>query len=366
MPTYTESPASAATSGGGIAWLNPTNVFSSNNTYATQALDGSTPDWLDVTDFGFAIPTNETVVGIKVSVERKADTSSAIREVVATLTELVAEDKSTSNYWPTSDGTADFGGAEDLWATNPTPADINSSGFGFRIRLINDAGGTVVASIDHVSITVYTALGQYKVTKYPTQAGLADFGDNITWGTPEEALTENSTGATSGPGAGQTTKRLYVFDYEFAGDLPADAVIRSMLIEILRADSGEATKDFHLCLVYPDGDTEISDDFADSGTTWPASYTWKLYRDDDGTFSSGLTRSVAVEESFGVGLVVEGQTGSPTPSVDVLARMTLYYDIIEDPVVSEPELISPITVPQLGGDPVVRPHKKVSAYGQGA
>lgn len=54
------------------AWTNPSNAASSNNTYATCATDGLT-QYLKATNLGLSIPTLATILGIKLEIERKAD-----------------------------------------------------------------------------------------------------------------------------------------------------------------------------------------------------------------------------------------------------------------------------------------------------
>ena len=69
----------------GTGWTNPTNVYTSNNVYATNiiaaAATGSTQD---TTGFGFAIPAGAKINGITISVQRMA---SACCNAVQTISE---------------------------------------------------------------------------------------------------------------------------------------------------------------------------------------------------------------------------------------------------------------------------------------
>src|SRR3990167_2658402 len=67
----------------GIAWVNPSNAQTSDNSRATSELsfvEGSS-HYLKATNFGFAIPAGADIDGIVVEVERKADTNTASRYI---------------------------------------------------------------------------------------------------------------------------------------------------------------------------------------------------------------------------------------------------------------------------------------------
>ena len=149
--------------GAGSGWTSSGNVVSSNNLRATTnvASGGQSADLIVNTFGGFSVPTDATVRGIRVQIERGASTSGAIgdRDVqiikggVATGT-----DNAISGDWNASDSTQTYGGSTDLWGTTWTPAQVNAANFGVRLRVDNDAGSTVTAQVDHVQITVYYEL----------------------------------------------------------------------------------------------------------------------------------------------------------------------------------------------------------------
>lgn len=152
----------------GTAWSNPSNAGASDNSYATFSRGTSgNSRYLRAYNFGFAIPVGATINGIAVSVERKADNNSASYNVYDNTIQLCTASltysgdnkaNASSVYWPTSDGTATYGGAADTWSFSPTVAGINSSDFGVVVRatMFNiDDGLAITASVDAVSITVY-------------------------------------------------------------------------------------------------------------------------------------------------------------------------------------------------------------------
>jgi Tfp pilus assembly protein PilX len=81
-PTVTSSAHSPSAAAG---WTSPTNVFTSNSVYATNAIGaGASGGNQDTTGFGFAIPAGAKILGISASVQRMA---SACCNAVQTISE---------------------------------------------------------------------------------------------------------------------------------------------------------------------------------------------------------------------------------------------------------------------------------------
>jgi Tfp pilus assembly protein PilX len=142
-------------------WTNSTNVFTSNNVDASVALAANAQSAnLDVTGFGFSIPSGATIVGIEADVERAASNSSSIQDVNVLLlkggsTSGISEHASGSS-WPTSDTVRTYGSTSDLWGTTWTTANINASNFGIRLKVKNlNTSSSRTAFVDHVNLTVY-------------------------------------------------------------------------------------------------------------------------------------------------------------------------------------------------------------------
>jgi len=151
---------------GTVYWVNPSYAKYSDNSYTTATDDsGTTPStvYLKATNFGFNIPTDATILGIKVVVEKSCDNQDASRHAQDSRVRLVnafgqirTTDRSSSAWWPVSDTNVSHGGATDLWGDSWTPANINDPDFGFVISayLVNN-GGEVIAKIDYVRIIIY-------------------------------------------------------------------------------------------------------------------------------------------------------------------------------------------------------------------
>jgi hypothetical protein len=169
------------TGAGTVSWTNPTNITSSDDSwaYANTGPIGSpfstTSQYLFATNFGFAIPTGATIDGIEVSIERFRFTTATGSVTDNTVSLIIAGTVSGDNKageaggWNQGSSTVDSGGNEveaifgdssDLWGLSLTPADINNSNFGVALRVnlaasVGSAPYGARANVDHVKIKVY-------------------------------------------------------------------------------------------------------------------------------------------------------------------------------------------------------------------
>ncbi len=144
-------------------WMNPGNARLSDNFYATCTLAAAQycNAYLKATNFGFAIPPNATIVGIKVEIEKSATVANTITEYVVELViggVVQSQNKATSSVWPTTDTYTTYGNENDLWGyMTLTPADVNAPNFGTAILVRNIGPTTSTAQVDHMRMTVYYA-----------------------------------------------------------------------------------------------------------------------------------------------------------------------------------------------------------------
>lgn len=130
--------------------------------YVTPTVTTET-QYLKVTDFDFAIPSDATIVGISVQISKYSDsdggdiTDSKVRIVKGGT--IGTTDKAKTDNWSTTQAYSSYGGQTDLWGETWTYSDINSTGFGVAISAIADAVGPT-AYIDHVKIAVYYTSGE--------------------------------------------------------------------------------------------------------------------------------------------------------------------------------------------------------------
>lgn len=147
---------------GTVAWSNPDNAKTTNDTYATATLTGDViSHYLKLTNWGFTLPTDAVIKGISVSIERKP-TNTAGQSVKDSTIKLVkggtvsGDNKANTSDWSTTEAYNNYGSTIDLWGLSWAYSDINATDFGVVISVASGStasGG--IANIDHVKITVY-------------------------------------------------------------------------------------------------------------------------------------------------------------------------------------------------------------------
>ncbi len=183
-------------------WVNPGNATTNNSNYATYSTSNSTSTYLVSSNYGFSIPSNATISGIKLEIRRKTSSTSngrAIRDSSVVLyggtgtsldRKLAANWSSNSNYFT-------YGSNVDLWGMTWTPAQINSSGFGAGLRA--KITGTPTASVDAFRITVYYTIPAYcddlAAVSY-TATGFTNVS-NYTWNPPAGASIVSGQGTAN-------------------------------------------------------------------------------------------------------------------------------------------------------------------------
>lgn len=150
IPKYFIGANTAATSPGTMAddsaigtltWSDPDNAKASDNVYATATNPGPgagqlTTHYLKATNFGFAIPTGNTISGILVEVEGKANSASSfmvdnrISIVKADGTIGTTNKKRGSPTWSNIESYISYGGSSDLWGETWDDTKINDIDFG--------------------------------------------------------------------------------------------------------------------------------------------------------------------------------------------------------------------------------------------
>lgn len=141
---------------GSIILSNVDNAAVSDNAYVSAVLlAGQITHYLKATNFGFAIPTDATILGVTVEVERSSTVLSTTVDQSIKLVKggtISGDEKAAGGTWPTTDAYATYGSATDLWGLTLTPADLNLSTFGVAIGATTGIAAT--AQIDHVRMTV--------------------------------------------------------------------------------------------------------------------------------------------------------------------------------------------------------------------
>jgi len=192
--------------GSNADWSNPGNITTAGSPYATVTLaPGNESDYLRATNYNFSIPSDATITGIVVTINRTGQQSLSIgfRDDLLYLVKDVSgspqiqtggDNKASSSTWPTSLGTATYGNSGDLWGLSWTPSDINNTNFGVAISVhSNLILSTLTATVDYMRITVhYTVPGSYNW--YTQSSG----GTIVQTGTPFKPIGDTAVTAQGG------------------------------------------------------------------------------------------------------------------------------------------------------------------------
>lgn len=151
---------------GTIAWVSPEHITQGSD-YYTFAYDipynnGATR-YLKGTNYNFHIPSNAIIDGIEVKIRCVSSGTETpyLRDNVVKLVkygDIVGENKAiTDTDWPINYmGIRTYGGDDDLWGENWTPAEINDLDFGVVLSAINpNTAFTRYATVDYMQIKVY-------------------------------------------------------------------------------------------------------------------------------------------------------------------------------------------------------------------
>ncbi len=142
-----------ATGGKFNQWTNPTNAYSSNDSYASAT---NTQLKQSYETFGFSIPTNSTILGIEVVCEGKEVVSSASRQYVNIYNNSSSSWATESGdlFWGAGDTTITKGSSSSLWGKTWVPSDFNNGNFSVYILHYPDGAGDE-SYLDHIQVKVY-------------------------------------------------------------------------------------------------------------------------------------------------------------------------------------------------------------------
>jgi hypothetical protein len=112
------------------------------------------------TGYGFNIPATASVTGIQIDFDYTTNgaTNGVLKDSNAVLLmngAMAGNDLSNATGYYLNGGHITLGGPGNLWGLQPSPADINSSGFGFNVRFYCTNIGTILTFENGVTITVH-------------------------------------------------------------------------------------------------------------------------------------------------------------------------------------------------------------------
>jgi thermitase len=161
VTSVTASPGSCNTHPGlgTVAWINTDLAKANDNKFAGVPLATTsgtlTSNILACFGFGFNIPGNASIKGIKVSIKRARDVTagSALDEAVRLIKSGTPSvgDRSSASQYNVGVIIDEHGGETDLWGDTWTPTQINASSFGTAFV----TKGNVSVGVDNIAVTVY-------------------------------------------------------------------------------------------------------------------------------------------------------------------------------------------------------------------
>jgi hypothetical protein len=195
--TNAATAADVALGGSSFTWNSPNGALAAGGATANtaallSAFTGKT-DYLQLTNFGFNVPTGSTIDGIQVNVTKVAsglNLTIGILSITGSVNDNIVQligpgvtstNKATGANWPTSNTTTAYGSTSDTWGGTPwTAAMVNSAGFGVQFSA-NMVGGVLLgvdlvpsAAIDNITVNItyslptVLALGLEKWSATPT------------------------------------------------------------------------------------------------------------------------------------------------------------------------------------------------------
>lgn len=328
------TPGTAANNQSSIGWTGATNVYADDANFATATIGGMThtTDWLEVTGFGFTIPTNATITGIIVDVYgRQSDAAHRGKLFVALLN---GGGTATNKSNAISDSLVNtiYGSSSDLWGTTWTPSQVNSGSFKARIWFEQDNVDSNDVAIGSVKITVSwnRASGPDGPRAPGTTANVAHGAGS--WSNVSNVAAEDGSLAsiTLSP-SGATIETDYLFATNYGFSLPTEAVILGLLIEAKASANVTGSPGLSTLLgVTKSGTTVVNS----TAVFPPGSPGWVTF--GGATDLLGTTWTPAEVNASGFGaffLGVASGSGTVTWAVDQI-RVTVYWKV--DPQLAGP------------------------------
>ena len=147
----------AATGGNHNQWSNPSNAFSSDNSYATETTEGQNQSY---ENFGFAvIPSGSTINGIEIQVEAKSSDPSGC-QIEPRLWSDSDNDHSDRKTQALTDIDSPYtlGSPSDLWGATWIFSDFTNTNFHIEVQfddISSSSCDSSTVSLDHIQTKVY-------------------------------------------------------------------------------------------------------------------------------------------------------------------------------------------------------------------
>ena len=140
------------------SWENPDNAKVEDGVVTSTGVSFVGSTMLKASNFGFFIPVDATIHGIKGEIKQKGTTDVIDKSVVLfdiNGSSLTSANRGKVDIWPTSLEYVVYGSTSDLWGMTFTANDVNNSNFGVGISAQRDVVGSHTAEIDAIRMTIY-------------------------------------------------------------------------------------------------------------------------------------------------------------------------------------------------------------------
>jgi hypothetical protein len=120
-------------------------------------VDKTTSNYLEMTGYGFALPTGATISGIEATITCSSSGGGLQPDLYVQLMKsnsVVGTSKSVSPL-----ATTTFGDGSDSWGTSWTEAEVEASGFGVAIWVVGGSNGNTVSMTGATIRITYTTGG---------------------------------------------------------------------------------------------------------------------------------------------------------------------------------------------------------------
>lgn len=148
---------SSDSAAGSVAWINPANAASSNDSYATATVpSGSSTEYLKALGGCFGIPLASTITTVEVRVEGKASSASGLADAEVKLVKagtISGTSQHTGADLGASDSVRSYSASPATWGVALTADDVASATFGVALRYAA-TGAERTVSIDDIEIRI--------------------------------------------------------------------------------------------------------------------------------------------------------------------------------------------------------------------
>jgi hypothetical protein len=156
---------------GTLGWTGTGKTAALDGNYAAAAplvalLGIVNTNYLEITNFGFSIPSTYTICGVSATIARANASLLSIGETISDNSILlvkagspIGSNHAASGNWPFfTMSAANYGSVTDGWGTTWLPTDINNAGFGIALsaQIFGVLDVIPVAAVDQITLTVYS------------------------------------------------------------------------------------------------------------------------------------------------------------------------------------------------------------------